>query len=79
MGQLLSQCFKCHRLQYEQLDENLEFTIGADRSKLQAIADEDAELLKDPTIQQVLADDGENDPPIDEEELNKYIKDLDTQ
>ncbi|OHT02344.1 hypothetical protein TRFO_07197 [Tritrichomonas foetus] len=66
-------------MKYEPLNESLEATIGADRSKLQAIADEDAELLRDPTIQEVLAGDDVDEVPLDEDELNRYIQDLDPQ
>lgn len=77
MGSCLSFCNCSKRKDYEPLNERLEAQVGADRSKLQAIADEDAELLRDPAIKELLEED--DDANLDEEELNKYIQDLDRQ
>ena len=77
MGSCLSLCNCSKRKDYEPLNEKLEATVGADRSTLQAIADEDAELLRDPEMIELL--EGEDDAPLDEDELNKYIQDLDPQ
>ncbi|KAK8861134.1 hypothetical protein M9Y10_012829 [Tritrichomonas musculus] len=77
MGICPSFCNCNKRRDYEPLNEKLEATVGADRSKLQAIADEDAEFLRDPTMKEIL--EGEDDAPLDDDELNKYIQDLDPQ
>ena len=77
MGSCLSFCNCSKRKDYEPLNEKDEAIAGADRSKLQAIADEDAELLHDPTMKELL--EGDDDAPLDEDELNRYIQDLDNQ
>ena len=81
MGGYLTRCCAWYRKsgEYEPLRDAKGMTIGADESNLQAIADEDDALLRDPTIQQVLAGVGSDDPPLDEDELNEYIRELDPQ
>lgn len=80
MGGCLSLCgFRRRAEEYEPLNEERESIVGADRSRLQAFADEDDALLRDPTIQQVLADDSFGEEPLDDDELSRYISELNPQ
>ena len=58
MGCLLSFCGRKKGAEYEPLKEGEDQVAAIEKSKLQALEDEDNELLKDPTIQEVLQDSG---------------------
>jgi hypothetical protein len=57
---------------YQQLSEEHELKLGADEARIQAIADVDKALLRDPAIQAVLEGSG-SDGSLDEEAMNQYI------
>jgi hypothetical protein len=74
MGAVLT-CCPWRKLcsQYEPLSETHERTIGAEEARIQAIADIDEALLRDPEIQAVL--NGEDaDGTLDNEELDAMLK-----
>jgi hypothetical protein len=62
--------------EYEPLYDHNAVTTGADPAKIQAIAYADDELLRDPAIREVIEGGGLDDAPLDELELEKYMKDL---
>lgn len=51
-------------------------TAGADHSRLKAMAEEDEVLFQDPTIREVLAGKISDDDALDDDELEKYIQEL---
>jgi hypothetical protein len=53
-------------------------TIGADPSTVQEIADIDDEMLRDPTIREVLQASGSDGPDLNEEEMTQYLQGLET-
>ncbi|EAY16360.1 hypothetical protein TVAG_359690 [Trichomonas vaginalis G3] len=74
MGILLSCCQG--RSQYQPLDEGEDQIAAIERTKLQALEDDDNELLKDPTIQEVLQDSGSDQEQMNDEDVAKYIQGL---
>jgi hypothetical protein len=58
---------------YQQLCEEHEVRLGADEARIQAIADVDTALLRDPAIQAVLDGSG-SDSSMDEDAMDEYIK-----
>jgi hypothetical protein len=79
MGSMLT-CCPWHRFsaEYEPLNDARGLTIGADPSRVQAIADVDEALLRDPRIREALEGDSD-DPPLNEDELNRYLTGLNPQ
>ena len=76
MGILFSCCRRNKGAEYEPLKEGEDQIAAIEKSKLQALEDEDNELLKDPTIQEVLNDSGSDQPQMDDDEMEDYIKSL---
>lgn len=76
MGCVFSCCGRGKGAEYEPLKEGEDQLAAIEKSKLQALEDDDNELLKDPTIQDVLKDSGSDQEQMDDEEMEKYIKSL---
>jgi hypothetical protein len=62
--------------EYQPLCEAQELRLGADETRIQAIADVDQALLNDPTIRAVIDKPG-SDEHMDDAELDNYVRNLD--
>ena len=78
MGASMSRCcpWNMNSPEYQPLCETKGITPGADHEKIQALVDEDDALLRDPTIQEVLAETGGEEGALDDAELEAYIQNL---
>lgn len=75
MGCLFSICLR-RGAEYQPLVEGEDQIAAIERSKLQALEDDDNELLKDPTIQEVLQDSGSDQEMMNDEDMEKFIQNL---
>jgi hypothetical protein len=76
MGSVLT-CCPWHRLcaAYQPLSEAHELTLGADEARIQAIAEVDDALLREPAIQAAM-NAGGSDDGLNEDELAAALKEI---